>query len=116
LNEKYNLGDDNLTPQPGEALAEFYSRTKGYWNDAANKINGSSEELSKKELKRQGFSLAQGRFEELEDVMERLKEISLQSKESKKDRKEPKTDKIKKESKTDKSKDKDKKKSHRLER
>jgi hypothetical protein len=122
LNEKYNLGDDNLTPKPDEVLADFYSRTKDYWNDqAAIKIRASSDgaeaEFSKKELKREAFSLAQVRFEELEHVMERLKEISLQSKDSKKYRKEPPKDRkgTKSEKSMDTDKEKTKKKSHRLE-
>jgi len=110
MNEKHDLSDENRTPQPGEALADFVSRTSDYWNDQAAQVikaSDASAEISAKALKREGFSLARTRFEELEHVLERLAELSLESKAAKKERKE---------SKSEKSKDKTKKKSRRLER
>jgi hypothetical protein len=81
LNAKYNLNDERRTPQNGEVLADFYARTSAYWNEHAIEMlrasSGNSEPPSK-ELKREGFGLARQRFEELEPVMERLKELGLE--------------------------------------
>jgi hypothetical protein len=80
LNEKYNLDDANRTPVDGESLADFYSRTSKYWNNLAMEAHtGADAELSNKELKREGFKLAQTRFDELKPVLERLGELSLAS-------------------------------------
>jgi N-acetylneuraminic acid mutarotase len=104
LNEKYHLGDGNRTPQPGEALSDFYARTSDYWNQqAADRMPGTtsgvvknpSERLSNKELKREGFGLANARFVELEPVIERLHELDLE-REERKGLKKEKKDKSKK--------------------
>lgn len=80
LNEKYQLDDENRTPIDNEPLADFYSRTSAYWNDlAAKELIGTDSELSNKELKRQGFKLAQTRYNELEPVLNRLAELNLSS-------------------------------------
>uniref|UniRef100_A0A7S4A982 DUF4110 domain-containing protein n=1 Tax=Pseudo-nitzschia australis TaxID=44445 RepID=A0A7S4A982_9STRA len=106
LNEKYNLGDQNRTPENGECLADFYSRTSEYWNAQASELLSGvdSEPLTNKELKRQGFILANERFEDLGPVLERLAEVSIlgedvkrKSKDAKKkDKKEKKEKKEKK--------------------
>jgi N-acetylneuraminic acid mutarotase len=84
-------GNVTRTPQMGEVLAEFYSRTNQYWNDqaAANIAARSSdtEKLSSKELKRQGFKLASERYDELRPVLERLDELELQRAEAEEDKK-----------------------------
>jgi hypothetical protein len=98
LNEKYGLDDVNRTPNSGESLADFYSRSSEYWNaQAAGEIEGTTREFSNKELKRKGFSLAKKRYEELEPVFGRLAALGigekrnnnhdLVSKEKKKDKK-----------------------------
>jgi len=67
------------TPLSGESLTDFYTRTSKYWNQlAADSLGGS--ELSSKDLKREGFKLAQTRFEE---VLQRMGGLSLSSKEKK---------------------------------
>jgi len=65
--EKYN---ENPTPKKGEAMADFYSRNAEYWTRMAmERVNESArceaERLSVKALKREAFSLAQERFDEL---------------------------------------------------
>ena len=66
LNETYELSDSNRTPNTGESLADFYSRTSGFWNDkAAEDVAMTNKQLSNKELKREGFKLAKDRFDEL---------------------------------------------------
>ena len=93
LNEKYGVSDMNRTPEPNEALADFYSRTSNYWNDeAAIRVEDKGDPLSAKELKREGFILAQERYNELSPIMERLQELDLQ-KEEKKERKASKKEK-----------------------
>jgi N-acetylneuraminic acid mutarotase len=98
-NEKYGLSDENRTPQPQEVLNEFYARTSEYWNQQAAISIGSSNDndvLSNKELKREGFALALKRYEELEPIMERLRELDLdqkKDKDEKKDKVERKSDK-----------------------
>lgn len=78
LNERYGLEDLNRTPNSGETLADFYSRTSTTWNDeAATQLAGTDSDLSNKELKRQGFMLAKERFEELQPVLDRLADIEI---------------------------------------
>jgi len=79
---KENLGVDNeqCTPLAGESVAEFYARTTEYWNAEAVKSVGKlaadrGEALSAKELKREGFHLANKRYEELKPILERLTEL-----------------------------------------
>jgi len=86
LEAKHDLSNKDRTPEKGEVLADFFARTSSYWNEQAlemMKQNDESVEPSKKEIKREGFQLARKRFEELEPVMERLKELSLGNKPSK---------------------------------
>lgn len=110
LNEKYDLGDNNRTPESGEALADFYSRTADYWNSqATEQLAGiDSEPLTQKELKRQGFILAKERYDDLAPVRERLAELGIvggDDKESSRDaRKKEKKDKKEKKEKKKKSK------------
>jgi len=78
LNEKYSLDDQKRTPNNGESLADFYSRTSKYWNEvAAEKVSGMDSELTKKELKRQGFNFAKERYQELGPVLERLAALGI---------------------------------------
>jgi len=109
LNEKMSLHDPNSTPQIGEELAGFYARTAVYWTQqAAESLKESvtaNEEVSVKELKREGFSLAKERYESLKHVLDRLNELesTQQESEERKDKKKSNKDK----------KDKDKKKDRR---
>ena len=108
LNQKYDLADTNRTPENGETMAEFYSRTSHYWNEqATEQFSGvDSEPLTNKELKRQGFILAKERYESLEHVLERLVELGIcggddkgKNKDTKKKEKKDKKEKKKKSSK-----------------
>jgi hypothetical protein len=99
LNETHQLEDSNRTPNTGESLADYYSRTSEYWNvKAAEVVATTSEELSNKELKREGFKLAKDRFEELKPILNRLAELSLESKPDKQDKKSTSDKKSKKSS------------------
>jgi len=76
LIEKFGLEDESTTPSDGESLADFYTRTSKYWNQKArDAVVGTGTELSTKEVKREGFKLAQTRFEELKPVIDRLVEL-----------------------------------------
>lgn len=82
LRSDYDLDNAMRTPQEGEALADFYSRTSAYWNEQATealKASGGPDEPTKKELKREGFQLARTRFEELESILERFKLLEIGS-------------------------------------
>ena len=48
------------TPQPGENLAKFYARSKDYWTNKAFETIGANNRG--KELRRDGFSLAEEAF------------------------------------------------------
>jgi len=79
LKEQYGLDGIEQTPQIGEDLTAFYSRTALYWNDKAIRAlteRRESEAMTDKELRRAGFSLAQERFLELKPVLDRLYELS----------------------------------------
>jgi len=105
LNEKFDLEDMNRTPKSGESLADFYSRTSSFWNgQAAETIATTNDELSNKELKREGFKLAKHRYDELKPVLDRLVELEISSKQERR---------AEKHSKTEKKKDKGKKSSRR---
>lgn len=101
LNEKHTLEDENQTQKQGESLADFYSRTATYWNmEAAQMMSPSDGELSNKEMKREGFKLAQDRYAEIQPILERLAALDLNSgrkeKEPKKEKKEKKKKKDRK--------------------
>jgi hypothetical protein len=90
LRDEHGLTEANRTPDPGEALADFYTRTAGYWNEQT----GLSEDTgaSAKEIKRQGFALAKERFEGLSEVFEQFAALELQYRKEKKDQKDKKKD------------------------
>lgn len=101
LKEKLGVDNEMRTPLMGEALADFYSRTSDYWNDEAAKeiaAAAEGEALSRKELKREGFQLAQKRFEELKPILDRLNELETEKADNddkKKEKKKDKTDRKK---------------------
>ncbi|GKY94895.1 kelch domain containing 4 [Mayamaea pseudoterrestris] len=80
LDKQYGISDSSRTPQANESLAEFYSRTSGYWNDQVSQAAAPDATMSTKELKREGFALARTRFEELEPIWLRLGNLKLDSK------------------------------------
>jgi hypothetical protein len=90
LKGQLDLEDVNRTPQMGAVLAEFYWWTNQYWNDQAASNMAArwseTEDLSSKELKREGFKLASQRYDELRTVLERLDELQLQQREADEER------------------------------
>ncbi|CAA7268695.1 unnamed protein product [Cyclocybe aegerita] len=63
--------DVQSTPLPGETLAMFYARTREYWTQ---KVHGSSENKGK-ELRKDGFTSAQTRYEEYKPILEEVEKI-----------------------------------------
>ena len=105
LKEKLGVDEEQRTPLMGESVADFYARTTEYWNvEAANSVGKAAADrgdaLSAKELKREGFHLAQARYEELAPILDRLNELEAAQAESeekrakKKAEKKPKKDRM----------------------
>uniref|UniRef100_M4B7D3 DUF4110 domain-containing protein n=1 Tax=Hyaloperonospora arabidopsidis (strain Emoy2) TaxID=559515 RepID=M4B7D3_HYAAE len=66
LQEQLGLGDVDRTPQMGENLRDFFARTDATWAREVMKRPSTVEhELSIKEIKREGFLLAEARYMEL---------------------------------------------------
>lgn len=107
LKQLLDLDNVNRTPLVDEELATFYSRTSSYWNDQAManvKMTENAEILNEKELRREGFLLAQERFLELKPVLDRLNELDKEQKLLETERKQKKRgNKEKKEHKSKKS-------------
>lgn len=106
LKEQLGLDNDQRTPLMGENKADFYSRTTEYWNMEAVKTVGQAaadrgEALSSKELKREGFQLANDRFDELKPILDRLNELETMQQEAEEHKKEKKKTKPEKKPKKD---------------
>ena len=110
LREEYSLDDLERTPEMGESMADFYSRTAKYWAsevvkvaqatpDSGNVAVNASAELSAKELRARGFDLARERYEELKPVLDSLMDLEAHQKEKKQKKKESKDSKSSKKSK-----------------
>ncbi|KAL3661597.1 hypothetical protein V7S43_013357 [Phytophthora oleae] len=83
LQEQLGLGDVERTPQMGENLRDFFARTDATWAKEVMKRPSTMEhELSIKEIKREGFLLAETRYSELLPVLERLNALELEQKEA----------------------------------
>jgi len=65
--------DAHTTPLPGETLSTFYARTKDHWATKARHEGGSDNRG--KLLRRDGFALAQERWEEYKPVLEEVEKI-----------------------------------------
>ena len=94
LREEYSHDDLERTPEMGETMADFYSRTATYWasevvkvaqatTDGGNATVNASAELSAKELRARGFDLARERYEELKPVLDSLMDLEAHQKEKK---------------------------------
>ncbi|KAF5347577.1 hypothetical protein D9756_010671 [Leucocoprinus leucothites] len=59
------------TPLPGETLAMFYARSREYWTQ---KAYGTSDNRGK-ELRRDGFGLAEERYAEYKPILEEVEKI-----------------------------------------
>ncbi|XP_076939472.1 uncharacterized protein LOC143608264, partial [Bidens hawaiensis] len=60
------LSDSQRTPIPGEALKDFYKRTNSYWQMAAYEHTAHTG----KELRKDGFDLAESRYKELKPILD----------------------------------------------
>lgn len=58
------------TPLPGENLKDFYARTKSYWGSRA--FEESQGQSRGKEMRRDGFSLAEKRYAEYKPVLDEV--------------------------------------------
>lgn len=65
--------DAHVTPLPGETLSTFYARTKDHWASKARHEGGSDNRG--KLLRRDGFTMAQERWEEYKPVLEEVEKI-----------------------------------------
>lgn len=66
LQEQLELDDVDRTPQMGENLRDFFARTANHWSRAvAQRADTIERQLSIKEIKREGFIMAETRYNEL---------------------------------------------------
>lgn len=70
------LADSQRTPTPGESLKDFYKRTNTYWQLAAYEHT----QHTGKELRKDGFDLAETRFKELKPVLDELAILEAEQK------------------------------------
>ncbi|KAF4318543.1 hypothetical protein JM18_006249 [Phytophthora kernoviae] len=83
LQEQLGLDDIARTPQMGENLRDFFARTDATWaREVMNLPSTTERELSVKEIKREGFALAEERYKELLPVLERLNALEIEQKEA----------------------------------
>ncbi|BGP24519.1 Kelch repeat-containing protein 3 [Rhodotorula toruloides] len=64
------------TPQPGETRAQFFDRGREYWTQKAHELNAGARG---KELRRDGFALAEQRYEEYKPLLEELARMQEQA-------------------------------------
>ncbi|KAM7475709.1 hypothetical protein LguiB_022952 [Lonicera macranthoides] len=70
------LSDLQRTPMPGESLKDFYKRTNMYWQMAAYEHT----EHTGKELRKDGFDLADTRYKELKPILDELAILEAEQK------------------------------------
>ncbi|KAI3884989.1 hypothetical protein MKW98_002381 [Papaver atlanticum] len=70
------LSDSQRTPVPGESLREFYKRTNMYWQMAAHEHT----QHTGKELRKDGFDLAESRYKELKPILDELAILEAEQK------------------------------------
>ncbi|KAL4584824.1 hypothetical protein LXL04_009434 [Taraxacum kok-saghyz] len=70
------LSDSQRTPTPGEALKDFYKRTNSYWQMAAYEHTAHTG----KELRKDGFDLAETRYKELKPILDELAVLEAEQK------------------------------------
>ncbi|KAF8555628.1 galactose oxidase [Imleria badia] len=61
------------TPAPGETLAMFYARSREYWAQRAHQEHASDNRG--KQLRRDGFGLAEARYAEYKPILEEVERI-----------------------------------------
>ena len=73
--------DVERSPLGNESLREFYARTNDYWSNLViqnwneSESKDTSQPLSEKDIKREGFKLAETRYNELLPILSRLNEL-----------------------------------------
>uniref|UniRef100_H3GKY0 DUF4110 domain-containing protein n=2 Tax=Phytophthora ramorum TaxID=164328 RepID=H3GKY0_PHYRM len=83
LQEQLGLGDVERTLQMGENLRDFFARTDATWaREIMKRPSTTEDELSIKEIKREGFLLAEARYQELLPVLERLNALEIEQQEA----------------------------------
>ncbi|XVF49706.1 hypothetical protein PTKIN_Ptkin04bG0034800 [Pterospermum kingtungense] len=70
------LSDSQRTPMPGESLRDFYRRTSLYWQMAAHEHT----QHTGKELRKDGFDLAEARYRELKPLLDELAILEAEQK------------------------------------
>ncbi|XP_040378907.1 kelch domain-containing protein 4 [Oryza brachyantha] len=70
------LSDSQRTPMPGESLRDFYKRTDRYWQMAAYEHT----QHTGKELRKDGFDLAETRYKELKPILDELAVLEAEQK------------------------------------
>ncbi|ONK77696.1 uncharacterized protein A4U43_C02F9570 [Asparagus officinalis] len=70
------LSDSQRTPMPGETLRDFYKRTSMYWQMAAHEHT----QHTGKELRKDGFDLAEVRYKELKPILDELAILEAEQK------------------------------------
>ncbi|XP_057437616.1 uncharacterized protein LOC130729794 [Lotus japonicus] len=70
------LSDSQRTPLPGESLRDFYKRTNMYWQMAAHEHT----QHTGKELRKDGFDLAEARYKELKPILDELALLEAEQK------------------------------------
>ncbi|GAA0144998.1 hypothetical protein LIER_05295 [Lithospermum erythrorhizon] len=70
------LSDSQRTPMPEESLKDFYKRTNAYWQMAAYEHT----QHTGKELRKDGFDLAKGRYKELKPILDELAVLEAEQK------------------------------------
>ncbi|WCJ36206.1 Kelch domain-containing protein 4 [Euphorbia peplus] len=70
------LSDSQRTPVPGESLRDFYKRTNMYWQMAAHEHT----QHTGKELRKDGFDLAEARYRELKPILDELAVLEAEQK------------------------------------
>jgi len=78
LREQLQLGDETKTPLPREPLRDFFKRTVDVWVRLA--LEGKTERMSGKEVRREAFKMAQDRFNELWPILRQLDELEEEQK------------------------------------
>ena len=88
LRAQVGAEDEQRTPHYQETLREFYVRTTPHWTQAAidkwreaQAVGGDSAPLSEKELKTQGFKLAEARYSQILPFLGRVWELEAQQRE-----------------------------------
>ncbi|RLO01966.1 hypothetical protein DYB28_012316, partial [Aphanomyces astaci] len=92
LQDQLQLADDSQTPLPGENLRDFFARTAIHWaTQVAHLPDTFERQLSVKDIKREGFAMAEVRYNELLPILERLNELEAEQKKAEEDQKDKKT-------------------------